>query len=354
MRNDLLTLRTRQGGVSPRRMGIVACVGLAVLLVLLSLTPTLSAVDASLTTWNVLARDIYVDDAGDAWFAHRDQNAIARLKPGPTSTLTTWPIPAGGTYFQWSRTVSVDTSAQTLYFVEAINRPNLFADAIGSLNIATNDFIEWPVGGFSEIHTLNRDGAGNVWIAGHNNVDAVVARLTPADNTVTRWVLPFAGFNYAVDVLPVADGTVFFTVFGPHHLARLDPATGDVTLWPLDFAPGLGPGSHNLHVDSAGDLWLSSGDRLVRLDPATDQMTTWPMDGVAVVVSHALDTQGRPVFGGQVSSSSPLHGVGRLDVSSGLPTLWPLTTWNVRGVVLDSSDNIWVNTGDFKLHRLVE
>ena len=354
MRKDLLTLRTRHGGVSPRRVGIVACVGLAVFLVLLSLAPTLSALDSSLTTWNVSARDVYVDDSGDVWFADSGRTAIVRLKPGPTSTLTTWPVPAGGTYFQWARTVSVDTSTQTVYFAEIINRPGLFSRAIGSLNTTTNDFIEWPFSGFSEIHTLNRDSAGNVWIAGHNNADAVVARLTPADNTVTQWVLPFAGFNYALDVLPMPDGTVFFTVFGPHHLARLDPANGNVTLWPLDFGPGLSPGSNNLHVDSAGDLWLSAGDRLVRLNPATDQMTTWPMTGIAVVTSHALDTQGRPVFGGQVASGSPIYGVGRLDVSSGLPTIWPFTAWGVRGVVVDSSDDVWVNTDDFKIHRVVE
>ena len=326
----LSTLRRRGTDVPLRRSAAVACVAVALVLTLLSFTRTLAAQDATLTSWTVAAADVYVDGSGDAWYGDNPRTSIVRLEPASTSTVTTWSIPAGGTYRD--RTISVDTSTQTAYFAEFINRPNLFSFAIGSVDAATNDFTEWPLPAWptnGNIHTLARDTAGNVWAVGDSaccGYDATVARLTPADNSVTQWTVPLADFNWAGDVLPMQDGTVFFTINNPGPVARLDPDTGNVTLWTLGFIPAIALGSRSLHADAAGDIWMFAGDRVVRLNTTTNVLTTWSMSGIAVLTALELDGEGRPVFGGVVSAAAPVNGVGRLEVSTGLPTMWPFTS----------------------------
>ena len=344
-------------GPSLRHAGIVASVTLAATFLLLGLSRVLEAKNATVTSWPVSATSVSVDDSGNAWFTGGSRTSISRLVPDTTSTVTTWAIPEGGS--TWDGTTVYGTSTQRLYFAERISRPGLSSDAVALLDPATNTFTEWPFGTWSEVLALQPDTAGNIWFGGYFCCwFVIISRMTLADNTVTSWTLPEVEGDSPRGIVLAPDGHVFFTIDdfagnATRQVARLDPAPGNVTLWLLNFPPISAAGGPTLHMDASGRLYFPGADRVARLDPATNELTEWSMAGVATVSGMALDGQGRPVFGGQVSPSGPLYGVARLDPTTGLPTLWPFTGNTIRGVVVDDSDNMWVNTNsDLDIHRV--
>ena len=337
-----------------RRLTASAAVGLALVLVATAYSGMLGAQDATITTWSVSARGVEPDGSGNIWFADGAKTGIARLQPSTstTSTVTTWPIPPGGTTVDGG--AGFDSTAGIFYFGESIGRPGLSSLAIGSLDPATDTFTEWPFGGgWNTIVSLTTDDAGNVWFGGSRCCwYPRIARLTPGDNTITDWEIPTAQGDWVRGIVPMPDGTVMFTLDFPGKVAQLDPATGNVTLWPLGFNAISSLGSKEAYVHSDGGFWFPGADRVARFDRSTNELKVWDLTGVATVGSIGLDSLGRPVAGGQVSPASPLNGAVRIDPATGVPTMWPYTNTGIRGTVVDGADDIWQNTTDLKIRRI--
>lgn len=342
--------RPERHRVGMRQGAAVVALGLASVLVLVAYSGVLAAQDATVTTWSVSATTISMDDSGNAWYSDGARTSIARLEPMATSTVTTWPIPVGGSTSDGTTVFS--SSTQKVHFGEYISRPGLASYAIGRLDPATDTFTEWPFGGWDVI-SIAVDTSGDVWFGGSVCCYfPLISRLSTADNTVTTWQLPTAEGDWVRGIVPAPDGKVLFTIDLPGRVAELDPATGNVTLWPLDFNPIASSGSRAAYLHADDGLWFPGTDRIARFNRATNELKVWNLAGVATVGSIGVDTLGRPVIGGQVSSVAPLQGAARVDPATGVPTMWAHTSNAIRGTVVDANDAIWQNTSDLKIHRI--
>ena len=151
--------RRRARGYSKRRLGVVFSLSAAVLLLSLSYAQILAGADGALTTWIVDADDLFMDDAGNAWYTNDAVNTISRLEAvtSTTSTITTWAMPEGG--LVKDGTITYYPTSTAVYFAEIINRPGLNVRAIGSLALGDNTFTEWIVPGMDLHRQASLSGA---------------------------------------------------------------------------------------------------------------------------------------------------------------------------------------------------
>jgi virginiamycin B lyase len=114
-----------------------------------------------------------------------------------------------------------------------------------------------------------------------------------AEYTMQSFPLPQGVMAY--DVMPAADGSVWFTVEAKSALGRLDPKSGAVELIPL----GSGSAPHGLVVGPDGAVWIADGglNAILRVDPASrakkifalpDERTGAALNGVTFDPNGAL------------------------------------------------------------------
>jgi streptogramin lyase len=108
---------------------------------------------------------------------------------------------------------------------------------------------------------------------------------------------PVPGGSHPHDVVPAADGTVWYTA---HATGRLGPKTGRTEETPL----GDGSAPHGVIVGPDGAPWITVGglNAIVRVDPATRAVHRFPLpaDRPAVNMNTAtFDRRGRLWFTGQ-------------------------------------------------------
>ena len=100
-----------------------------------------------------------------------------------------------------------------------------------------------------------------------------ITTLPPDSLSVVAFDVPAGSRPH--DVVPAADGGVWYTAQGSGELGWLDPATGETRHTPL------GPGSrpHGVIIDDSGTPWITDGglNAIVRVDPSTLEVVVYPL-----------------------------------------------------------------------------
>lgn len=250
--------------------------------------------------------------------------------------------------------------------VEQLRRPTLAPE------VARATFTEYRLPNPRSMpHSLTADAAGRIWVAGWDSATNAVLRFDIASEQFKTYPVPTPN---AVPHTPCVtrDGRVWMALNarGTAKAAMIDPKTDTLVEIKWD---GKAPGTHNCQEDRNGNLWFSSlgetDEGFYVYNPATNQFRSYkyPLPAAYPPGSKALrDTaEGDPapavragLYDAKVDSTGRGWGV---TYSMGMivsvnPTTGETKTYfspdtpQIRGVFVDSQDNVWFAA--FDNHKL--
>jgi virginiamycin B lyase len=144
-----------------------------------------------------------------------------------------------------------------------------WADALGYVNIKTNEIKEFPLNMGKpnpRPHGLAADRDGNIWYTGNGN--GTVGKLNPKTAEVTEYVMPDPAARDPHTPIFDQKGILWFSLQGANMVGRLDPRTGEIKLINMLTKPS---NPYGMVVDSKGTpfIVLFATNKIASIDPVT-------------------------------------------------------------------------------------
>jgi streptogramin lyase len=196
----------------------------------------------------------------------------------------------------------------------------VYGDVVGRLSPDAGQITEWTLPGWNYGLAVDPDN-GDVWIANSGD-NAGIYRLTPATNTMTRWVTaPFADmYDLALAPSGIWVTNQKGTPDGTQRLMRLVPSSNLLSVWTL---PIVNSRPFRLYA-GANDVWLTeldpSANNVAQFIPSTNTINEYHIP-TASASPHGLTKLGDNIWFGEQTIS----GLGRLDPSLATPSSKVLT-----------------------------
>jgi len=196
---------------------------------------------------------------------------LSSPRPGLTADWTAWGSQGSGLgEFDYPDGVGVDSEGN-IYVADGTGGNN----RIQKRDVSTGTWSAWT--GFSHPRDVKVDSMGNIYVA-----DSHSHSVKKRDATTGIWTTWQSGFSYPTGVAIDSSGNVYVASAGNDLIRKRDATTG---VWSTIASGGSQPGQVRgpcgVHVDAAGNLYVTEGSSNDRVQMRAASTGTWTILGTS-------------------------------------------------------------------------